>query len=163
MRHVLDRERAYARLRRRGTDYSHCFEIATPQGNEPTGIDLITFRAATSMTETSFETPLVVKRYLPSGVSSSCQTRWPTSRYLITCLVAASMTATRLAGPIATNAFLPSALNRTPTGWISSFASPGTSNVILCVTMCLTGSMTLTVPPTSEVTHSSDPSLSYSA
>src|SRR5271154_5790390 len=163
MRHVLDRKRADGRHRRRGGHRGHWFDIATPQGNEPTGIDLITFSAATSMTDTSFETPLVDKRYLPSGVSSSCQTRWPTSKYLSTCLVAASMTATRLAGPVATNASLPSALKRMPTGWICSFASPGTSNVIFCLTTCLTGSMTLTVPPTSDVTHSSEPSLLYSA
>ena len=75
VRHVLDRERADGRLRHCVGDDSHCFEIATPQGNEPTGIDLITFSAATSMTEISFETPLVVTRYLPSGVSSNCQTR----------------------------------------------------------------------------------------
>src|SRR6185437_2041434 len=93
MRHVLDRKRADGRFRRRLGDNRHCFEIATPQGNEPTGIDLITFSAATSMTETSFETPLVDKRYLPSGVSSNCHTRWPTSRYLSTFLVACSMTA----------------------------------------------------------------------
>jgi hypothetical protein len=37
------------------------FEIARPQGNEPTGIDLITFSAPRSMNDTSFETPLVVK------------------------------------------------------------------------------------------------------
>src|SRR5271166_1050332 len=116
VRNVLNRERADGGLRRRGGDRDHCFEIATPQGNEPTGIDLITFSAATSTTDTSFETPLVVKRYLPSGVSSSCQTRWPTSRYFSTCLVAASMTATRLAGPMAMKASLPSALKRMPTG-----------------------------------------------
>src|SRR5271166_6270425 len=96
VRYVLDRERADCRLRRRGEDRSHCFEIATPQGKEPTAIDLMTFSAATSMTDMSFETPLVVSRYLPSGVSSNCQTRWPTSRYFRTCLVAESMTATRL-------------------------------------------------------------------
>ena len=39
------------------------------------------------MTETSFETPLVVSRYLPSGVNAICQTRWPTSRYFFTFLV----------------------------------------------------------------------------
>src|SRR3984957_2461242 len=163
VRYALHRERADARLQRRVGDHCHCFEIATPQGNEPTGIDLITFSAATSMTDTSLETPLVDKRYLPSGVNSNCQTRWPTSKYLSTCLVAASMTAPRLAGPVATNASLPSALKRMPTGWICSFASPGTSNVIFCLTTCLTGSMTLTVPPTSDVTHSSEPSLLYSA
>src|SRR6202012_206449 len=137
VRNVLDRERADGRHRKDVGNDCHCFEIATPQGNEPTGIDLITFSAATSMTDTSFETPLVVKRYLPSGVSASCQTRWPTSRYLSTCFVAASMTATRLAGPIATNPSLPSALKRMPTGWINSLASPGTSNVIVCATTCL--------------------------
>src|SRR5579875_486306 len=39
---------------------SHCGAITTPQGKEPTGIDLTTLRHATSITETSFETPLVV-------------------------------------------------------------------------------------------------------
>src|SRR5262249_45533004 len=75
VRHAFDRERADARFRNYVGEDSHCFEIATPQGNEPTGIDLITFSAATSMTETSFETPLVASRYLPSGVSPNCQTR----------------------------------------------------------------------------------------
>ena len=35
---------------------------------------------ATSITETSFEMPLVVKSSFSSGVKASCQTRWPTSR-----------------------------------------------------------------------------------
>ena len=38
----------------------------------------------TSITETSFETPLVVRRYFSSGVNAMCQTRWPTSRYFWT-------------------------------------------------------------------------------
>src|SRR6185437_1015188 len=82
VRYVFDRERIDGRRRPQLGNDGHCFEIATPQGNEPTGIDLITLSAATSMTETSFETPLVDKRYLPSGVSSNCHTRWSTSRYL---------------------------------------------------------------------------------
>src|ERR1700730_10405086 len=44
-------------VRRRRT---HSRAIATPQGNEPTAIDLSTLRLVTSMTETSFETPFVV-------------------------------------------------------------------------------------------------------
>src|SRR5208283_1023922 len=45
------------RIRRGKTHWS---AIATPQGKEPTGIDFTTLRFATSITETSFETPLVV-------------------------------------------------------------------------------------------------------
>jgi hypothetical protein len=36
-------------------------EIATPQGSRPTGMLFTTFSASTSITETSFEVPLVVK------------------------------------------------------------------------------------------------------
>src|SRR5437764_144042 len=82
-------------------------EIATPQGSSPTWIVLMTLRLATSMTETSFETPLVVKRYFSSGVKAMCQTRCPTRRYFSTAWVAAFITATRLAGPSATNAVRP--------------------------------------------------------
>ena len=59
----------------------HRSETATPQGNSPTWIVLITLRLATSMMETSFDTPLVVRRYFSSGVNAVCQTRWPTRRY----------------------------------------------------------------------------------
>ena len=52
-------------------------EIAIPQGNSPTWIDLMTRRLATSMTETSFDTPLVVRRYFSSGVNAMCQTADP--------------------------------------------------------------------------------------
>src|SRR5262245_10794877 len=52
-------------------------DIAMPQGNSPTWIDLTTLRLATSMTDTSFETPLVVSRYFSSGVKAMCQTRCP--------------------------------------------------------------------------------------
>jgi hypothetical protein len=44
----------------RGPARTHWRAIATPQGNAPTAIDLSTLRLPTSMTETSFETPLVV-------------------------------------------------------------------------------------------------------
>src|ERR1019366_7503930 len=54
---------------------THCGAITTPQGKEPAAIDFTTLRLATSITETSFETPLVVKRYLASGVNANCQTR----------------------------------------------------------------------------------------
>ena len=46
-----------------------------------------------------------------------------------------------------------------PTGWIASPRMPGIANAIFAFTACLTGSMTLTVPPISEETHSSEPSL----
>src|SRR5262249_26462894 len=42
----------------------------TPQGSWPTGTDLITFSASTSMIEISLELPFAVTRYLPSGVKS---------------------------------------------------------------------------------------------
>lgn len=57
---------------------------ATPQGSSPTWMDLITFCAATSITETSFDTPLATTRYFSSGVNAPCQTRCPTSRYFRT-------------------------------------------------------------------------------
>src|SRR3954447_369742 len=136
----------------------HRGDTATPHGKDPTGIDFTTFSPATSITETSFETPFVDSRYFSSGVKASCQTRCPTSRYFLTCLVAVSITATRFAGPSATNAVLPSREMRMPTGWIASFGSPGMANSIVCVTACLTGSITLIVPPTSADTQSSDPS-----
>ena len=50
-----------------------------------------------------------------------------------------------------------------PTGWIASLRSPGMSNVIFLMTSCFTGSMTLTVPPTSDETQSSEPSCLNSA
>ena len=92
-----------------------------------------------------------------------CQTRWPTSRYFFTSCVAASMTAIRLAGPSATKAVLPSLVMLMPTGWMASLRSPGISNVIFLMTSCFMGSMTLTVPPTSEETQSSEPSRLNSA
>src|SRR5581483_438356 len=75
----------------------HCCETVTPQGSSPTWIDLITLRDATSMIETSFDTPLVVIRYFSSGVKAMCQTRCPTSRYFVTWCVTPSTTAMRLA------------------------------------------------------------------
>src|SRR5271165_997473 len=110
------------------------------------------------MTVTSFDTPLVVNRSLSSGVSARCQTRWPTSTYLSTSLVAPSITATRLAGPSATKPSLPSDVKRMPTGWIASLRSPGTSKAIVCVIVFFTGSITETLPPTSDDTQSSEPS-----
>src|SRR5271163_675068 len=110
------------------------------------------------MTDTSFETPLVANSSLSSGVNARCQTRWPTRRYFKTALVSPSMTATRLAGPSATKPSLPSEVNLIPTGWISSLRNPGTSKPIVWVTAFLTGSMTETLPPTSDDTQSSDPS-----
>ena len=59
----VDREATGAR--------SYRCEIAIPQGSSPTWIVLITLRLATSMTDTSFETPLVVRRYLL--VRGECQ------------------------------------------------------------------------------------------
>src|ERR1700730_11432555 len=53
----------------------YCREIATPQGSSPTWIVLMTLRLVTSMTDTSFDTPLVVRRYLSSGVNAMCHTR----------------------------------------------------------------------------------------
>ena len=50
-------------------------DIVTPQGSSPTWMVLITFCAATSITETSLETPLVTSRYFSSGVNAMCQTR----------------------------------------------------------------------------------------
>ncbi len=59
-------------------------EIATPHGSRPTGMLFTTFSASTSITETSFDVPLVVKSCFWSGVKASCQTRWPTGRYFCT-------------------------------------------------------------------------------
>ena len=100
-------------------------DIVTPQGSSPTWIVLMTFCAATSITETSLETPLVTSRYFSSGVNAMCQTRWPTRRYLVTAWVAASTTAMRLAGPSATKAVLSSLVMPMPTGWIASLRRPG--------------------------------------
>src|SRR5262245_37049168 len=63
----------------------HCHrgDIAMPHGSSPTWIVLTTFCAATSMTETSLETPLVARRYFSSGVNAMCQTRCPTSKYFV--------------------------------------------------------------------------------
>src|SRR4051812_18625537 len=108
-------------------DDIHCGATATPQGRRPTWIDLITFSAATSMTETSLESPLVASRYLSSGANAICQTRWPTSRYFSTSPVLASTTATRLAGPRATKAVRSSRVKRMPTGWMTSDRRPWTS------------------------------------
>src|SRR6185312_15608656 len=43
--------------------HRHRGDIATPHGSSPTWIVLITFCAATSITETSLDTPLVASRY----------------------------------------------------------------------------------------------------
>src|SRR5207248_3332780 len=94
----------------------HGCAIVMPQGSSPTWIVLITFWAATSITETSLEIPLVTSRYFSSGVNAMCQTRWPTRRYLMTAWLVPSTTATRLAGPSATNAVLPSLVMPIPTG-----------------------------------------------
>src|SRR5271155_198972 len=131
---------------------------ATPHGNSPTWIDLMTFCFATSITETSLETPFATTRYFSSGVKSPCQTRCPTSRYFATLWVAPSTTATRLAGPRSMNPHLPSLVRLMPTGWISSARSPGTSNRTIVLIFLLAGSMIVNSPPTSEVTQSSDPS-----
>ncbi len=63
---------------------AHCGDTTTPQGRRPTWIDFTTSSDATSITEMSFESPLVVSRYFWSGVNAICQTRCPTSRYLRT-------------------------------------------------------------------------------
>src|SRR6476661_3769726 len=94
----------------------HGCAIVMPQGSSPTWIVLITFCAATSITETSLDTPLVTSRYFSSGVNAMCQTRWPTRRYLVTAWLVASTTAMRLAGPSATKAVLPSLVMPMPTG-----------------------------------------------
>src|SRR5262249_44833877 len=96
----------------------HGSAMKTPQGCSPTWIVLTTFRLATSMTETSFDRPLVARRYFSSGVKANCQTRWPTSRYFWTLCDVASTTAMRLAGPSAMKAVLPSLVILIPTGWI---------------------------------------------
>src|SRR5438046_32222 len=114
MAHPIDRERRRVRGvhllraggRRRQIDrgrggFRHgC--IAMPQGSSPTWMVLMTFWAATSITETSLERPLVESRYFPSGVNAMCQARWPTRRYFVTAWLAPSTTAMRLAGPSAT-------------------------------------------------------------
>src|SRR5215470_15386281 len=141
----------------------HCRDMAMPQGNSPTWMVLITFRLATSMTETSFDTPLVVKRYFSSGVNAMCHTRWPTRRYFCTSCVTALTTAMRLAGPSATKAVLPSLVMLMPTAWIASLRRPGISNAIFFFTSCLAGSITLTVAPISDDTQTSEPSRLNSA
>src|SRR6185436_15499439 len=65
-------------------------------------------------------------------------------------------TAMRLAGPSATKAVLPSLVMPMPTGWMASLRRPGISNVIFFVTSRLTGSITETVPPISDDTHTSE-------
>src|SRR5262245_32129284 len=141
----------------------HCCEIAIPQGSSPTWIVLMTLRFATSMTETSFDTPLVVRRYFSSGVNAMCQTRWPTRRYFWISCVAPLITAMRLAGPSATNPVLPSRVMLIPTAWMASFRSPGISKAIFFFTSCFTGSMMLTVPPISDETQTSEASRLNSA
>src|SRR5262245_18736451 len=141
----------------------YCCEMATPHGCSPSEMLLITRKVATSMTDTSFDTPLVTNRSFSSGVNAICQTRWPTSRYFCTSWVAALIAATRLAGPSATNAVLPSPVMRMPTGWIASLRRPGISKAIFFLTSNLTGSMTLMVPPISDDTHTSEPSRLNSA
>src|SRR3569833_2327754 len=143
--------------------HRHGCAIVMPQGSSPTWMVLITFCAATSMTETSLETPLVTSRYFSSGGNAMCQTRWPTRRNFFTSWLAASITATRLAGPSATKAVLPSLVMPMPTGWIASLRRPGMANLILPVTSCFAGSMIETVPPISEDTQSSEPSRLNSA
>ncbi len=64
--------------------HDHFGDTTTPQGSRPTGIDFTTSSPATSMTEISFDSPLVVSRYFWSGVNARCQTRCPTNRYLRT-------------------------------------------------------------------------------
>ena len=61
--------------RRRCVSAPHGGAIVMPQGSSPTWMDLITFCAATSITETSFETPLVTSRYFSSGVNAMCHRR----------------------------------------------------------------------------------------
>src|SRR6185436_7670336 len=134
----------------------HGCAIVIPQGSSPTWIVFMTFCAATSITETSFETPLVTIRYFSSGVNAMCHTRWPTSRYLMTLWLVASTTAMRLAGPSATKAVLPSFVMPMPTGWMASLRKPGISNVIFFVTSRLTGSTIETVPPISDEIHISE-------
>src|SRR6266481_5125093 len=141
----------------------HGCAIAMPQGSSPTWIVLITFCATTSIIETSLDTPLVTSRYFSSGVNAMCQTRWPTRRYLVTKCLAPSTIAIRFAGPSAMKPVLPSLVMPMPTGWIASRRMPGMLNVILPVTVRFAGSMTDTVPPISEDTHSSEPSRLNSA
>src|ERR1700756_3083850 len=63
---------------------AHFGDTTTPQGSRPTGIDFTTSDPATSITEMSLESPLVVSRYFWSGVKAICHTRCPTNRYLRT-------------------------------------------------------------------------------
>ena len=70
----------FERERRRLYAAGHFGATATPQGSAPTWTDFSTFRAVTSMIETSLVRPLTASRYLSPGVRASCQTRWPTSR-----------------------------------------------------------------------------------
>ena len=63
---------------------AHFGDTTTPQGSRPTWIDFTTSSEATSITEMSLESPLVVSRYFWSGVNAICQTRCPTSRYFRT-------------------------------------------------------------------------------
>jgi hypothetical protein len=70
----------------------------------------------------------------------------------------ASTTATRLAGPSATKASARSGVSAIPTGWMLSAGTPGTANSIVRFTACVAASITDTVPPTSEETHTSAPS-----
>ena len=100
--------------------------MAMPHGNSPTWMVLITFCAATSITETSLDTPLVTSRCFSSGVKAMCQTRCPTSRYLITaCASPHRPRRSRLAGPSAMKAVLASRVMPMPTGWIASRRRPG--------------------------------------
>src|SRR6478609_585867 len=62
----------------------HGCAMVMPQGSSPTWMVLMTFCAATSMTDTSFDTPLVTSKCFSSGVKAMCQTLWPTSRYFLT-------------------------------------------------------------------------------
>src|SRR3978361_1340471 len=55
------------------------------------------------------------------------------------------------------NAVLASAVMLIPTGWIASLRIPGMANSILVMIACFAGSMTVTVPPISDDTHSSEP------
>src|ERR1700679_1981663 len=121
-------------------------------------MDLMTRWPATSMTETSFETPLATSRYFSSGENEPCQTRWPTSRYFRTAWVTPSTTATRLAGPRSIKPSLPSLVILMPTGWIASDRSPGISTLTVCLICRVPGSIMVRAQPISEVTHNSDPS-----
>src|SRR3978361_2039107 len=87
MAEAFDRQRGHLRTCVPGTGIRTCpvsgrcvgcrhgCAIVMPQGSSPTWIVLITFCAATSITETSLDTPLVTSRYFSSGVNAMCQTR----------------------------------------------------------------------------------------